>query len=820
MNWHDNELLMEHYDRIKRYIAYKAGIDQAEDLTQQVFLKANQSLNSFQNKSSLYTWLYSIASNIMMNEASRAYHTKELPVGHETNFSRFITSDFTKEVDFKIDLGTSFNKLDQLDREILTLRYIADYSFRDIAKLLKLNESAIKNRMYRCLGKMRNDLESWHIAAPFNPKQYINMVNMLETRQSGPEFQRVTDDFTAILRKNFQRITSALNFTPHTKIAYEIYPDRESMLPMLPEGHPSKKTSTGNFGKLNVVKIISPLNPGVDYHDIVRQSLSLYSMALTKQLSPQIPFFLVYGIGGYVGQEWPREQVRSRIITRYRQRELPSITYLRVADWLKFLEIGGIDLCYTLIDYIVTRYSWDALHRLLRDVGNLESIFERTLSQFEAEWKRFLMEQYMDDDACDSSGAVITSKQPSSKERSLTILIPNNDDGSLRYRISTFVECAENFKSANPGIEVNIATMPIPDFQGAKFRERISGAKAVDLVFWPYDSFFSRQGLFADLLHFYKEDGTIPDDLYKPLTDMVTENGQLTGIPMSPQPLAVFYNRDWFNRANLSEPTEDWTWEQFFAMSAHLKETNTARGKEIYGSAIPIIPGLFESLAQSNGGSMLSPDNSHFTGYLDSRPVIEVFALLLKNGQDVVKKVHNGTDAIIREISSGHVGMGVGVIGNYLFLARNPELKERVGVAPLPRLASGVRANTVWIEAALSIVAASKQQQLAWKFIKDIVLNPESEFQVDWSKQGMPASRSSIHKLKLNDEPGWKVFVDELNHAVKPLVYRNPKIKKIAAAKNMLNRLVSLRSEVEVQMELSRLASELDEWLDETNKHA
>lgn len=83
MNWHENDRLMEHYDRIKRYIAYKAGTDQAEDLTQQVFLQAHQSLNSFQNKSNLYTWLYSIASNLMINEARRAYRTKELPVGQE-----------------------------------------------------------------------------------------------------------------------------------------------------------------------------------------------------------------------------------------------------------------------------------------------------------------------------------------------------------------------------------------------------------------------------------------------------------------------------------------------------------------------------------------------------------------------------------------------------------------------------------------------------------------------------------------------------------------------------------------------------------------
>lgn len=348
MNGHENDLLMEHYDRIKRYIAYKAGIDQAEDLTQQVFLKANQSLNSFQNKSSLYTWLYSIASNIMMNEARRAYRTRELPVGQETGFSRFITTDF------------------------------------------------------------------------------------------------------------------------------------------------------------------------------------------------------------------------------------------------------------------------------------------------------------------------------------LTILVPNNDDGSLRYSISTYVECAQVFKSANPGIEVTIVTMPIPDFQGAKFLERISGSNAVDLVFWPYDTAFSRQGLFADLLHFYKEDGITPDGFYKPLTELTTEDGQLTGLPLSPQPLAVFYNRDWFNEANLPEPTEDWTWEQFFAMSVHLKEANAARGKEIYGSAVPIIPDLLESFAQSNGGSMLSPDNSRFTGFLDSRPVIEAFALLSKNSQDVVKKVPDGTSAIISEGSSSRI-LSLTRKANSRWIGRNRE---------------------------------------------------------------------------------------------------------------------------------------------------
>jgi RNA polymerase sigma-70 factor (ECF subfamily) len=142
-------MLMDNYERIKRYITYKAGSEQAEDLTQQVFLQASKNMESFRNESSLYTWLYSIATNTIINEAKRCCNrkvvlTNELP--------RYITTDFTGDIDFKIDLGTSIDKLERIDQEILNLRYIADYSFRDIAKLLQINESTLKNRLYRCLG--------------------------------------------------------------------------------------------------------------------------------------------------------------------------------------------------------------------------------------------------------------------------------------------------------------------------------------------------------------------------------------------------------------------------------------------------------------------------------------------------------------------------------------------------------------------------------------------------------------------------------------------------------------------------------------------
>ncbi|MCC2685689.1 MAG: sugar transporter substrate-binding protein, partial [Paenibacillaceae bacterium] len=373
------------------------------------------------------------------------------------------------------------------------------------------------------------------------------------------------------------------------------------------------------------------------------------------------------------------------------------------------------------------------------------------------------------------------------------------------------------FESANPGVTVTVVTMNQPDFQGPKLVERITGANPVDLVFWPYDSEFTRQGLFADLLPFYKQDRTTPDDLFKPLTDMVTENGKLTAIPMSPWPLVVFYNKEWFQKANLPEPKGDWTWEQFYTMSVKLKEANTVEGTQTYGSAVPVVTDLFESLAQSNGSSVLSPDNSHLKGYLDSRAVTEAFYLMMKDmdNEDVVKKVPDSANSINVAVSSGNVGMGVGISLNYPFISRSPKMKGKVGVAQLPRLENGVRANAVEVDA-LSIVSASKQQQLAWKFIKDIALNPDSEFQIDWSKQEMLTSRAAIKKLKLDDDPGMKVFIDELNHAVKPVVYRNPKLKSVSSSA-IFNKLALLHSEAELQGGLSQTAAEIDQKLAEAN---
>jgi RNA polymerase sigma-70 factor, ECF subfamily len=60
------------HDRIRHYLRQLVGETEAEDLTQEVFLKIDKGLEGFQAKSSLSTWVYRIATNTALDKLRSA----------------------------------------------------------------------------------------------------------------------------------------------------------------------------------------------------------------------------------------------------------------------------------------------------------------------------------------------------------------------------------------------------------------------------------------------------------------------------------------------------------------------------------------------------------------------------------------------------------------------------------------------------------------------------------------------------------------------------------------------------------------------------
>src|SRR5687768_9663204 len=123
----------------------------AEEITQDTFIRAHRGLGRFRGDSSLATWLHRIAVNLARNRywyffRRRRHSTLSLdcPLGEDTNatFTELVASeapDPSREAatgEFSVLIATCMEKLDARHREILTLRNILNHSYDEIAQTL------------------------------------------------------------------------------------------------------------------------------------------------------------------------------------------------------------------------------------------------------------------------------------------------------------------------------------------------------------------------------------------------------------------------------------------------------------------------------------------------------------------------------------------------------------------------------------------------------------------------------------------------------------------------------------------------------------
>ena len=67
--------------KIQRYLARLIGASEAEDLTQEVFIKVDKALTSFRNESQLSTWIYRIATNVAIDRMRKSSFQRESAKG-------------------------------------------------------------------------------------------------------------------------------------------------------------------------------------------------------------------------------------------------------------------------------------------------------------------------------------------------------------------------------------------------------------------------------------------------------------------------------------------------------------------------------------------------------------------------------------------------------------------------------------------------------------------------------------------------------------------------------------------------------------------
>ena len=138
-------------------IAYKfvGRHDEAEDLTQDVFLKLFKSLRTFDRRANFSTWLISISRNLCIDHyrsMRREYDlvTHDVDVGSLARPSTIDSPQVALERRDRVALlRAALNKLAPSLRTAVMLRDIQELTYQEIADRLKLPEGTVKSRINR-----------------------------------------------------------------------------------------------------------------------------------------------------------------------------------------------------------------------------------------------------------------------------------------------------------------------------------------------------------------------------------------------------------------------------------------------------------------------------------------------------------------------------------------------------------------------------------------------------------------------------------------------------------------------------------------------
>lgn len=156
------ELLRRHQGKVRGLLLRLAGDRTlADDLAQEVFLRAYRGLAGFEGRARFSTWLYRIAYNVYLNHRTRVRELAALPEGFEAGAMAPETSLSANRSDLRRDLDVAIAALPDRYRAVVMLYYLEDVSYPEIAEILDLPLGTVKTHLHRAKRILRENLHGW-----------------------------------------------------------------------------------------------------------------------------------------------------------------------------------------------------------------------------------------------------------------------------------------------------------------------------------------------------------------------------------------------------------------------------------------------------------------------------------------------------------------------------------------------------------------------------------------------------------------------------------------------------------------------------------
>jgi RNA polymerase sigma factor (sigma-70 family) len=146
--WHIRKMVIDH--------------DDADDLTQEVFIKIYKNIGRFREDSQLYTWIYRISTNECLSFLQRKKKKFFLPIGDVAKelTGKLDSASHVSGDEIQLKLQKALLTLPDKQRLVFNMKYFDDMSYENISEITNTSVGALKASFHHAVKKIEDFLSS------------------------------------------------------------------------------------------------------------------------------------------------------------------------------------------------------------------------------------------------------------------------------------------------------------------------------------------------------------------------------------------------------------------------------------------------------------------------------------------------------------------------------------------------------------------------------------------------------------------------------------------------------------------------------------
>jgi RNA polymerase sigma-70 factor, ECF subfamily len=144
-------------------LTYVKNKELANDIVQDAILNAYKNLDSLKEKEKFNSWITTILVNrcreiLRKDKKISLFELKEEILSENKITNDYYDNDYTK-VDNKIDVLSILQNIDEKYRDVISLKYLGDYTIEEISNILNIPQGTVKSRLNFGINKLKKLME-------------------------------------------------------------------------------------------------------------------------------------------------------------------------------------------------------------------------------------------------------------------------------------------------------------------------------------------------------------------------------------------------------------------------------------------------------------------------------------------------------------------------------------------------------------------------------------------------------------------------------------------------------------------------------------